>query len=228
MRNSNKAARSLGMSEKPMKVWLDELVRRNIGYYKEWQARVASRQVRVQEDRASIEGAWAAMGTSFIVADLETTGLNCATDEILELGAVLVDPGGSFVAEYSALVRVSKPIPDIITKLTGIAQNDVDRDGRTLDDAIRGFVAFVGTKPVFFHNAPFDVGFLRAAAAKAALQMPTFIHDTLPIARAAWPMLGSYRLTALAAHVGCDAPAHRALADARAAAAVLLAARAIG
>ncbi|MDU7585871.1 MAG: exonuclease domain-containing protein, partial [Acidovorax sp.] len=52
------------------------------------------------------------------------------------------------------------------------------------------------------------------------------VHDTLPLARKAWPELGGYKLGGLAAHIGVPTPTHRALSDARATLAVLLAARA--
>lgn len=51
------------------------------------------------------------------------------------------------------------------------------------------------------------------------------VLDTLSLARQAWPSLGTYKLAALAEHVGASVPNHRALAEAKAALAVLLAAR---
>ena len=86
------------------------------------------------------------------------------------------------------------------------------------------FLGFVGTRPVFFHNAPFDQGFLREAAAKTKKKFSNPVHDTLPLARKAWPELSSFRLGVLADHIGSAAQTHRALTDARAALAVLLAA----
>jgi len=83
----------------------------------------------------------------------------------------------------------------------------------------------VGTHPVFFHNAPFDESFIKKAAIQANLKWANQVHDTLPMARQAWPSLDSYKLSILAEHVGVKEPKHRALEDAKAALAVLLAAR---
>lgn len=52
-----------------------------------------------------------------------------------------------------------------------------------------------------------------------------YYHDTLPLAKQAWPSLGTYKLATLAQHVGAAVPTHRALVDAKALLAVLLAAR---
>jgi DNA polymerase-3 subunit epsilon len=161
-----------------------------------------------------------------VVADLETTGLNADTDEILEFAAVMVEPSGAIVAEFSTLVRATKPVPQFITSLTGISQMDVDRDGRPLAEALGQFLDFVGTYPVLFHNAPFDVGFLKLACAQTKNTFTNPVHDTLPMARKSWPSLRSYKLDVLARHVGAPAPTHRGLADVKATLAVVLAARA--
>jgi DNA polymerase-3 subunit epsilon len=208
-----------------MQEWLNELVKRNIGYHKEWQERVAARTERLTEQSMGIAAAWAATNQPYAVADLETTGLSAATDEILEFAAILVEPDGAVTAEFSLLVRADRPVPAAITKLTGITQSDIDNTGVPLPIALVQFLAFVGDRPVFFHNASFDAGFLKQAAALTELKFANTVHDTLPMARAAWPTLGSYRLSVLAEHVGAPAPNHRGLADVKATLAVILAAR---
>ncbi len=211
--------------ETSMQGWLTALIKRNLGYHKEWQERVAARKVQLAERSSALDAAWAATRGMFVVADLETTGLTAASDEVLEFAAVLVSAAGGISAEFSALVRVKRPVPRGITKITGITQADVDREGLPLPEALSAFLAFVGSHPVFFHNALFDVGFLKQATAQSQLKFSNPVHDTLPIARAAWPSLGTYKLGALAEHIGVSAPTHRGLADAKAALAVLLAAR---
>jgi DNA polymerase III epsilon subunit-like protein len=49
-------------------------------------------------------------------------------NKLLEFAALQVDPSGTVTAEFSKLVRVTRPVPDTITKLTGIAQADVHRE----------------------------------------------------------------------------------------------------
>ena len=172
-----------------------------------------------------IDAAWAATRQPFIVADVETTGLNAETDEVIEFAAVQVTPDGGIAGEFSTLVRASRLVPAEITRLTGITQDAIAREGRSPADAMKAFAAFVGTHPVFFHNAPFDQGFIKKAASQAKVKFVNPVHDTLPLARQAWPSLATYKLATLAQHVGAAVPTHRALEDAKAALAVLLAAR---
>jgi DNA polymerase III subunit epsilon len=225
LRNSNGVSNPLDMPQKKMQEWIDELVRRNIGYFKEWQNRIAERQAYLAERATLLDAAWAATRQPFIVADLETTGLNPKTDEVLEYAAVQVAPDGSITNEFSTIVRVSHQVPAQITGLTGITQDAIDREGRPPADAMKAFAAFVGEHPVFFHNAPFDKGFIKKAASQAKVKFINPVHDTLPLARQAWPSLATYKLATLAQHVGAVVPKHRALEDAKATLAVLLSAR---
>lgn len=226
LRASHSASESLGQPKKAMQDWLNTLAKRNLGYHKEWQERVAARKIHMEERAVALAAAWRAMSQPFVVADLETTGLNAKSDEVLEFAAVVVDPSGLITSEFSVLVRAKTPIPSAITKITGITQTDVNHEGRPLADAMTAFLAFIGSRPIFFHNAPFDLSFLRQAEAVTKLKFNNQLHDTLPIAWTAWPSLGTYKLSALARHVGAPLPTHRGLADAKATLAVLLAARA--
>jgi len=62
--------------------------------------------------------------------DLETTGLDTSSCEIIEVGAVLWDTGThQIVRTYSTLVKNQQPIPEDVQKLTGITQGLVDRFG---------------------------------------------------------------------------------------------------
>lgn len=65
---------------------------------------------------------------------------------------------------------------------------------------------------MFFRNAPSDQGCIKKTAAEHRKKFGNPVHNTLPIARKAWPSLGGYKLGGLAEHVGAPVPAHRALA----------------
>ncbi len=57
--------------------------------------------------------------TSIVSLDIETTGLDPVKDTIIEIGAVKFN-GNRVESEYSQLVNPGRPIPALITQLTGI------------------------------------------------------------------------------------------------------------
>ena len=167
----------------------------------------------------------------YVVADLETTGLNSRTGQILEIAALKVESSGIATSSFARLVRTSTAIPAAITTLTGITQADVEQNGQPLYDVLKAFLDYIGVRPVFFHNASFDQRFIEAALKRTArtnrepLTFANTVFDSLGIAQYAWPALGSYKLDYLAKRINAPAPTHRALADVRATLAVLLAAK---
>ncbi|MGE8660161.1 MAG: PolC-type DNA polymerase III [Achromobacter sp.] len=187
-------------------------------------AAVAPRARGAAKPSAAVSAALEALRGPFVVADLETTGLSTASCEILEFAAVRVAPGGVAQQEYAQVVRTRAAVPPFITRLTGISQAEVDRQGVPVAQAFSAFLDFVEDLPVFFHNASFDRRFLGAAALQTGLPFANATHCTLALARRAWPELPSHKLDVLARHVGACEPTHRALADVRTTVAVALAA----
>lgn len=156
--------------------------------------------------------------TTFTVFDLETTGLSTSGASIIEIGAVKVR-GGEVIGEFSELIDPGTPIPPAITKLTGISGADVD--GKPLlGTVLPQFLDFASGTTWVAHNAPFDVGFVRAACAELSIAWPApGVVDTLKLSRQLIDKreVRSHRLGSLAKFVGSDLTnAHRALHDARA------------
>ncbi|WP_238072093.1 DEDD exonuclease domain-containing protein, partial [Rhodococcus zopfii] len=156
--------------------------------------------------------------TTFVVVDLETTGGSAENDAVTEIGAVKVR-GGEVIGEFATLVDPGRDIPPAIVELTGITTAMV-RAAPRMEQVLPSFLEFAAGSVLVAHNAGFDVGFLRAAAARSDTTWPRFpVVCTVKLARR---VLGrdeapSVRLSALADlfHVSTR-PTHRALDDARA------------
>ncbi len=143
-----------------------------------------------------------------VALDLETTGLDIRSDQIIEIGAVKFQDS-EILDEWQTLVYPGCPIPSHITQLTGLRTRDVEHAPR-LGDVLPGLGRFLGDAPVLGHNIGFDVEFLRAAGLK--LRNP--LIDTYSVASTLLPDTPRYSLIALAALY--DIPtdgAHRALND---------------
>ena len=171
----------------------------------------------------AVQGTFDELGTplrdvTFVVVDLETTGgspLSCA---ITEIGAVKVR-GGEVLGEFQTLVNPGEPIPPFIAVLTGITDTMVAPAPR-IAAVLPAFAEFCRDTVLVAHNAPFDVGFLRAAFAAHGRVWPAYpVVDTARLARRALTRdeASSCKLSALATLFRSGTtPNHRALEDARA------------
>ena len=149
------------------------------------------------------------MHGDLLAFDLETTGLNPATDEIIEIGAARFRDG-AVVDQFQSLVKPSVPIPADITHLTGIHQEDVV-DAPTINDLLPRIESFFSDAPVIAHNAQFDLSFMQ----KHNMLRANRPIDTLDLATIVLPSAPRYGLGALAAQEGIElANAHRAFDDA--------------
>jgi DNA polymerase III subunit epsilon len=161
---------------------------------------------------------------SFTVVDIETTGWSPEEAGITEVGAVLLRRG-EVVAEFSSLVNPGTQVPASITELTGISDQML-AVAPPVASVLPGLLAFAEGTVLAAHNAPFDLGFLRAACAGAGLFWPGFeVLDTVRLARHLMlcpDEVPDCKLRTLAEYFGTPVqPSHRALADARATASVL-------
>ena len=155
---------------------------------------------------------------TFVVVDLETTGTRAADCAITEVGAVKVR-GGQVLGELATLVDPGGPIPPTIQVLTGITTSMVVGAPR-IEQVLPSFLEFVRGTVLVAHNAPFDVGFLKAALGRAGYAWPgNQVVDTVALARRVVTRdeAPNHRLATLARLFrATTAPTHRALDDARA------------
>jgi DNA polymerase III subunit epsilon len=154
--------------------------------------------------------------TTFVVLDLETTGLSAATDRITEVGAVKVR-GGEVLGELRTFVHPGRPIPPGITAVTGITDAMV-RDAPGLPAILPTVMRFLDGAVFVAHNAAFDLGFLRAAAQRTGHgAFDPVVLDTARLARRlVRDEVRDCRLATLARFFRAPVRAeHRALADAR-------------
>jgi DNA polymerase-3 subunit epsilon len=167
--------------------------------------------------QASFDDATPLIDTTFVVVDLETTGLSPERDRITEVGAVRAR-GGEVLAELRTFIRPGVPIPAAVTAITGITDADVAH-APDLATVLPTLVDFLGDAVFVAHNAPFDLGFLRAGAERLRLAplRPRVIDTAVLARRLIRSEVRDVRLATLARHLRVpDAPDHRALNDARA------------
>jgi DNA polymerase III subunit alpha, Gram-positive type len=152
---------------------------------------------------------------TFVVVDIETTGLSRNYHKITEIAALQVK-NGVVRKEFHTLVNPQVKIPSFITKFTGI-DNVMVKDAPIINDVMPQFTEFLGDDVFVAHNATFDYGFLSYAAMRQQILMNNDRLCTRKLANRLLPELPSKRLGAICEHMNItNIQQHRAMGDARA------------
>ena len=156
---------------------------------------------------------------TFIVLDLETTGASPTTGcAITEIGAIAIR-GGEILEEFSSFVNPQVALPEYIVNLTGIT-DEMLIDAPLINEVFPDFIEFIDRHEhvhLVAHNAPFDIGFLKAAATQLSHIWPKYeVIDTVKLARRVIERseIENYKLGTLSQFFNTKAlPNHRALDD---------------
>jgi DNA polymerase III subunit alpha, Gram-positive type len=134
---------------------------------------------------------------TYIVFDIETTGLSVMNSKIIELAGVKMKDG-KVIEEFASFVNPHERIPYNITQLTQIT-DDMVRDAPELTDVLPKFIEFVGDAVLVAHNAKFDMGFIQEACKRQGHEiLSNPVLDTLEMARMLYPSLKNHRLNTMA------------------------------
>ncbi|MBM7068716.1 3'-5' exonuclease [Actibacterium sp. 188UL27-1] len=163
---------------------------------------------------------------TFVVFDGETTGLNPAKDDVVQLGAVRIVNGRMVPGEvFDTLVNPGRPIPATSTKVHGIT-DDMVATAPDFTDVCQRFHHFARDAVIVAHNAPFDMAFLHREAGKGGVTFDNPILDTVHLSAVIFGGSANHTLDALCDRLSIVLPGnlrHTALGDATATAEALVA-----
>ena len=94
----------------------------------------------------------------YVSLDLEMTGLNTTSDQIIEIGAVIVK--GDEVEQLQSLLRTDHPLSDKITEITGIT-NEMLKDAPLAEDVLPDFIRRTEGLPLLGHRISMDYAFMK-------------------------------------------------------------------
>lgn len=134
---------------------------------------------------------------TYVVFDVETTGLSAIYDSIIELGAVKMYKG-NVIEEFQEFIDPGIELSDFTTQLTGIT-NEMVRGSKTEKEVLSAFKEFTEDTVLVAHNAQFDIGFLNKGYEKNNIELSTLpVIDTLELSRFLYPHFKSFGLGQLA------------------------------
>ena len=148
---------------------------------------------------------------TFVIVDIETTGLCFDGDEIIEIGAMKI-LNNEIIDRFSSFVKPCKSIPANIINLTGIT-NEMLRSAPPIDQVLPAFMEFLDDGVFVAHNAEFDSGFIRREANKLGLSFKNPVLDTLALSRIVFSELKNHRLNTLAKKLNIKMGSHHRAVD---------------
>jgi len=159
---------------------------------------------------------------TFVVVDVETTGMSAIDDRITEIAMMKVQDG-VLVDEFSTLINPLLTIPAYITSMTGI-DNVMVQNAPTAREVVPFVAEFLGDAIFVAHNAAFDWGFVtHTAMRERGIELHNQRLCTVKLSGRILPQLPSKSLGPVAQHLNITIPErHRASGDAYATALVLV------
>ena len=153
---------------------------------------------------------------SYVVFDLETTGLSARYNRIIEFGAVKIS-GGRVTERVDILINPEVHIPEKISNITHITDSMVENEP-TINEVLPRILDFIGDSILVTHNAQFDISFLNEALVMCGRNpLPNGVVDTLALSRYLYPDSKRHNLGTLCRHLEVEydeESAHRADYDA--------------
>lgn len=150
---------------------------------------------------------------TYVVFDVETTGLSAVYDTIIELAAVKIK-NGEVIETFERFANPHHPLSNTTIELTGIT-DDMVKDAPDISVVLKEYNEWIGDAILVAHNASFDVGFFNVGLQKIGLPKSTNpVIDTLELGRFLYPNFKNYRLNTLAKKFNVELTQHhRAIYD---------------
>lgn len=151
----------------------------------------------------------------FVVFDTETTGLHCHKgDEIISLGAIVIEDGRLTGEKFSQLINPCREIPALATEITGIT-DDMVAEAPEFFTVLEAFLEFSQTSFFVAHNGAFDLAFInQKLKTQCGCKFRPALLDTYILSHLLSPMRRSHSLDALAPAYEIDLEGrHSALGD---------------
>lgn len=153
---------------------------------------------------------------TYVVFDVETTGLSAVYDTIIELAAVKVK-GGEIIDRFESFANPHHRLSATTINLTSIT-DDMVENAPEVSEVLTKFRDWAQDAILVAHNATFDMGFLNVGYQKIGFEKAANpVIDTLELARFLHPELKNHRLNTLTKKYDVELTQHhRAIYDAEA------------
>ncbi|WP_295732009.1 PolC-type DNA polymerase III [uncultured Limosilactobacillus sp.] len=136
------------------------------------------------------------LNSTYVIFDVETTGLSAIYDKVIELSATKMKDG-KVLARFDEFIDPGFPLSEQTTELTSIT-DDMVQGSKSEEEVFKMFQDFCEGSIIAGHNVSFDMGFMNTGYRRHHLpEISQPVIDTLPLARFLYPNMRGYRLNTL-------------------------------
>ena len=136
------------------------------------------------------------LDNTYVIFDVETTGLSAIYDKVIELSAVKMKDG-EVLERFDEFIDPGFPLSEQTTQLTSITDEMV-HGSKSEEEVFKMFKDFCDGCIIAGHNVSFDMGFMNTGYRRHKMtEITEPVIDTLPLARFLYPNLRGYRLNTL-------------------------------
>ena len=151
---------------------------------------------------------------NYTVLDIETTSLDSYYGEILEISGIKIRDKKT-IDTFSEIIKIKDEVGPYTTMLTGITNEDVEKQGKEIITVLKDFKDFLSTDIIVGHNVNFDINFIYDSMKENLGEyLINDYVDTLRLSRRLLPNLKHHKLDDLIQYFNLNKRyEHRALND---------------
>ena len=159
-----------------------------------------------------------------VVFDVESTGLDTTTDEIVQIAALRINNEGKIIDRFNHLVKPTKSVGGSVV-VHGFSDEELAREGEDPRKVFNQFIDFAEDSVLVGHNVNYDLSILTSQMNRLSIQNLKYknYYDTLDIFRRFYPNLKNHKLEFLSEFCNVSQKStHNAYDDIRATAEILM------
>ena len=150
-----------------------------------------------------------------IIFDVESTGTDVTTDEIIQIAAVKIDNEGNIIDTYERFIKPSKSV-GASSKVHGFTDEYLEENGGDKIKTLVEFREYTKGKIIVGHNVQYDINIFTSELSRYNIGEPLFkgFYDTLDIYRRFYPFEKNHKLEYLSERFKTNhKPSHNAMDD---------------
>lgn len=133
-----------------------------------------------------------------VVFDVESTGLDTARDEIIQIAAIRIDKHGTVLASMNRFLKATKSVGQSV-HTHHITDEQLAREGIRPEEGLQEFLDFARDSVVVGHNVGYDLTILASQLNRLGMDSLKCLacYDTLDIFRRFYPQLKNHKLATI-------------------------------